>query len=150
MEKTFTNRSLFVYFWSLVSGIISGTLTFDDFFTSTKYFRQHDSCVSRAPVLILNFLLFKAIFPNIFAASTRTTVLPETPSLKRIVQWRHFYAGSRPEFFYTVLTPGYLKTGCDTCILMIFFNVFTKLSHDGGNKRGPWCSTIISNNDDND
>ena len=52
-ETTFTNRSLFAYLYSLVSEIIYGTLTFDDFVTSTESFHQYNSCVSRAPVMIL-------------------------------------------------------------------------------------------------
>ena len=74
--KIFTNRSLFANFWSLASGIISQTLTFYDFVTSIKSFRQHNSCVSCDPDMILNLIFLKALLPKIFVVSTITAVVP--------------------------------------------------------------------------
>ena len=43
IETTFVNRSLISYFCGLDSGTICGTLTYYDFVTSIKYFRQNNS-----------------------------------------------------------------------------------------------------------
>ena len=66
-------------FWSLFSVLISGTLTFDDFVTSAKYFRQNNSCDSCAPVLILNFFLWGSLDKEISRTNNNSSGAKNNP-----------------------------------------------------------------------
>ena len=109
LETTFTNRLLFAYFWSLVSWIISGELTFDDFVNSSKYFFQHNACVYRALVLIFKLVFFEDILPKIFVASTITAVVPEIPPLKFIS--------------FTILSSMIISLESSTCIWNFYLEI---------------------------